>query len=231
MGFTYTITPTLISETRIGEYRRTGNPKSISGTDYTFAMAKTVPDLPSNVYLNPIGLGLATEGSNGSNQLGVGTLTVGVNNNHQFNEDFTKVWGNHAFKFGYEWLWENEVSHNIGNPRLSLTFGGTTGYQSNGNSISNTGGITFANDMLGYVTGYAYAQQGASLLPVDSNQSFYFQDDWRVAPKLTLNLGVRYSNETPAHSKFPGQLSNGSITALSNYYTSGSVAGLLTCPE
>jgi hypothetical protein len=231
LGFTYTVTPTLISETRIGEYRRTGNPKSISGTDYTFTMGKLVPGLPSNVYLNPIGLGLATEGSNGSNQLGVGTLTVGVNNNHQFNEDVTKVWRNHAFKFGYEWLWENEVSHNIGNARLSLTFGGTTGYQSNGNSISNTGGITFANDMLGYVTGYAYNQQGASLLPVDSNQSFYFQDDWRVAPKLTLNLGVRYSNETPAHSKFPGQLSNGSITALSNYYTSGSVAGLLTCPN
>ena len=83
---------------------------------------------------------------------------------------------------------------------------------------------------MGYVPSYAYAQQGPSLLPVDSNQSFYFQDDWRVLPKLTLNLGLRYENETPAHSKFPGQLSIGSLTVPDNYYTSGSVAGLLTCP-
>ena len=34
--------------------------------------------------------------------------------------------------------------------------------------------------MLGYVTSYSYAQQGASNLPVDSNHSFYFQDDWRI---------------------------------------------------
>jgi hypothetical protein len=83
--------------------------------------------------------------------------------------------------------------------------------------------------MLGYVTSYQYLQQGAALLPVDSNQSLYFQDDWRILPKLTLNLGVRYENETPAHSKFPGQLSNGSLTAPDNYDPQ-SVAGLLTCP-
>src|SRR5262249_8526994 len=27
--------------------------------------------------------------------------------------------------------------------------------------------------------------------------SFYFQDDWRVSPKLTANLGVRYEFATP----------------------------------
>ena len=228
VGFTYTLSPTLISETRIGEFRRNSPQKSISGTDYTFALAKTVPGLPSNVYLNPIGFGLS-EGSNGSGQFGVGTLGTNVNNIHQFRQDFTKVKGTHAFKFGYEWLWENEVNHNIGTPRLSLTFGGSNGIGPTGNSISNTGGITLADIMLGEVTGYNYSQQGPSLLPVDSNQSFYVQDDWRVTPKLTLNLGVRYSNETPAHSKFPGQLSIGSLTVPDNYDPQ-SVPGLLTCP-
>ena len=238
IGFTYTITPTLISETRIGEYRRTQNPTSPGG-DFEFTMAKTVPNLPANVYLNPVGFGMS-EGSNGSSQFGVGTLSVQVNNVHQFRQDFTKVKGTHAIKFGYEWLWENEVSHNIGNPRLTLTFGvgagsnaavdPTMNLSGTGVAVPNTGGIGLANVMLGYVTQYAFAQQGPSLLPVDSNQSFYVQDDWRVTPKLTLNLGVRYSNETPAHSKFPGQLSVGSLTVPDNYYTSGSVAGLLTCP-
>jgi hypothetical protein len=237
VNLTYTINPHLISETRLGEYRRTGNPQSLSGTDYTFALAKTVPNLPANVYVNPIGFGL-TEGTNGSTQLGVGTLGVLVNNNHQFNQDFTMVKGKHAFKFGYEWLWENEVQHNIGNPRLTLGFGqggnaqtdGTTGIGPTGVQMPNTGGIQLANIMLGYVTSYSYAQQGASLLPVDSNHSFYFQDDWRLLPNLTFNIGLRYENETPAHSKFPGQLSVGSLTVPDNYYTNGSVPGLLTCP-
>jgi hypothetical protein len=237
VNLTYTLTPHLISETRLGEYRRTGNAQSLSGQDYTFAIAKTVPNLPTNVYVNPIGFGLS-EGTNGSSQLGVGTLTVQVNNNHQFNQDFTMVKGRHAIKFGYEWLWENEVSHNIGIPRLTIGFGqggnaqtdGTTGIGPTGTQLPNTGGIQLANIMLGYVTSYSYAQQGPSLLPVDSNQSFYVQDDWRLLPNLTLNIGLRYENETPAHSKFPGQLSVGSLTAPDNYYPSGGVPGLLTCP-
>lgn len=230
LSFTYTISPTLISETKVGLYRRTGNRQPLAGNDYTYEIAKTVPNLPANVYLNPINFGL-TEGTNGSSQLGVGTMSVSVNNTHQFNQDFTKVWGTHAFKFGYEWLWQNYIQHDIANPRLSLTFGGTNGLQGNGNSIANTGGITLADIMLGYVYSYSYAQQGASNLPVDSNQSFYFQDDWRIRPNLTLNIGVRYSNETPAHSKFPGQLSVGDLNVPDNYYTGGSVPGVLTCPS
>ena len=229
LSFTYMISPTLISETRVGLYRRTGNYQPRSGEDETYAIAKTVPNLPANVYLNPINFGM-TEGSNGSSQLGVGTLRVNVNNSHQFNQDFTKMWGTHAFKFGYEWLWQNYIQHDISNPRLTLNFGGTNGLQSNGSSVPNTGGIALADIMLGYVTSYSYAQQGQSNLPVDSNHSFYFQDDWRILPNLTLNIGVRYSNETPAHSKFPGGLSVGSLTVPDNYYTSGSVPGVLTCP-
>jgi hypothetical protein len=230
LSFTYAITPTLISETKVGVYRRTGNRQPLSGQDYTFAMAKTIPNLPANVYLNPINFGLS-EGTNGSSQLGVGTMSVSVNNTHQLNQDFTKIWGTHAFKFGYEWLWMNYIQHDIANPRLTLNFGDTNGLQSNGSGIPNTGGITLANIMLGYISSYSYAQQGPSNLPVDSNHSFYFQDDWRIRPNLTLNIGVRYSNETPAHSKFPGQLSVGSLTVPDNYYTSGSVPGVLTCPS
>ncbi len=230
LSATYTISPTLISETKLGVYRRTGNYGTLKGQDYTFALAKTVPGLPANVYLNPINFGLS-EGTNGSSQLGVGTMRVNVNNTHQFNQDFTKIWGTHAFKFGYEYLWQNYIQHDISSTRLSLSFGGSNGLQGNGSGVPNTGGITLADIMLGYVTSYSYAQQGQSNLPVDSNHSGYFQDDWRIRPNLTLNLGVRYSNETPAHSKFPGGLSVGSLTAPDNYYTSGSVPGVLTCPS
>ncbi len=227
IGVTYTISPTLISETRVGEYRQTNNPFS-ADPNYQFAIAKAIPNLPANVYVNPIGTGLA-EGTYGNSSLGVGTLSTQANNNHTLKQDFTKVKGTHAFKFGYEWLWENGVSHDIGNPRLTLGFGGTNGLLGNGNSIPNTGGITLADVMLGYVTSYSYSQQGQSLLPEDSIHSFYVQDDWRLLPNLTLNIGVRYSTESPIHSKFPGGLSVGSLTAPDDYYPQ-SISGTVTCP-
>ena len=228
LGFTYTFSPTFISETRIGEYRQTNNPVSPGG-NYELALTAAIPGLPSNVYVNPIQTGLpGTQGTYGNGNLGNGTLSTAVNNNHQVRQDFTKVKGNHAFKFGYEWLWENYVAHNIPNPRLTLTFGGTNGINNLGTSLSNTE-ITLADDELGYVYGYSYSQQGQSTLPEDSIQSFYVQDDWRIKPKLTLNLGIRWDTESPIHSKFPGGLSVGSLSVPDDYYPQ-TVAGTVTCP-
>ena len=113
-----------------------------------------------------------------------------------------KVWGKHAFKMGYEWLWQNYVSHNISNPRLSLTFMDTNGLGPTGVTTPNTGGITLANIELGYISNYSYNQQSSQSASVDSNQSLYFQDDWRILPDY-VESGVRYQGET-AHSKFPG---------------------------
>ena len=149
-----------------------------------------------------------------------------MNNTHQFNQDFTKVWGSHAF-FPHEWLWRTTFN-TISNPRLS-SVSAAPACKATGR-VPNTGGIARGHQ-LGYAISHSYAQQGQSNLPVDSNHSFYFQDDWRIRPNLTLNLGVRYSNETPAHSKFPGLLSVGSLDVKDNYYTGGSVPGVLTCPQ
>ena len=47
----------------------------------------------------------------------------------------------------------NYINHDISNPRLSLTFGGTNGTAgpTGTEAIPNTGGITLADIMLGYV--------------------------------------------------------------------------------
>jgi hypothetical protein len=238
LNFTYTITPTFISETKVGQFRRNGPSAPKAGSDYTFALAGLVPNLPSNIYVNGIGTGLS-EGTNGGGTIGVGTMGTNVSNMRQANEDLTKVWRTHAFKFGYELLWENADSHNIGNPRLGISFDGLGTSTPTGGSVNNVGGMVLSNLMLGYVTGYNYQQQGTPNLPVDAIHSFYFQDDWRVLPNLTLNLGLRYSNESPAHSKFPGGYSIGSFSVPDNYYCAtpgvgcytGTNSTQVTCPN
>src|SRR5262249_3213435 len=46
-----------------------------------------------------------------------------------------------------------------------------------------------------------------SWLPRSSIHSFYFQDDWKITPTITANLGIRYSNESPFTTKY-GLMSN-----------------------
>jgi hypothetical protein len=223
-GLTYVITPTLISETRVGVYRVTYNPTSPyqQAMTNTFVNEAKIPNIGADWYVNAIGTGIpagASGATQGSTSLGNGTADTNVSGNHMFREDLTKVWGSHAFKMGYEWLWENQVSHTIGSTRASFTYGATNGLNADGSSKANTGGITLADLMLGYVTSANFQQQGMSQLPEDSIHSLYFQDDWRILPNLTLNLGVRYSNESPAHMKFPGLYSVADLTIRDDVYS------------
>jgi hypothetical protein len=50
-----------------------------------------------------------------------------------------------------------------------------------------------------------FSTQLADWEPRSFIHSFYFQDDWKVTPNLTLNLGVRYTNESSFTTKYGNQ--------------------------
>ena len=58
---------------------------------------------------------------------------------------------------------------------------------------------------------------GATTHPDISDYAFYFQDDWKVTPKFTLNLGVRYDLETlaepPVRNPDPNLINRGLDTS------------------
>src|SRR6267143_4170878 len=91
-------------------------------------------------------------------------------------------------------------------PGGTYNFGGT-----NAPFVPNTG-QTFASFLLGTVSSATYTQEFASWLPRWWSHQWYIQDDWKPTRGLSLNLGLRWSYETPFQTKY-GQQSQFDPTA------------------
>ena len=194
VGYTWVAKPSLINDSRIGYFRRR-NDTSVPSLGQNWAQKLGIPNadaalMPSLGIYNITG---ATPGKT-------------VNETFSYRNDTTWVRGAHALKFGYEVLSYRLNSANFARFGSFAFDGVTSGLQPNGTSIPNTG-ITFAGFLTGYVRQATFNAEVTSWLPRSNIQSFYFQDDWKITPTLTANLGVRYSNESPFNSKY-GLMSN-----------------------
>jgi len=104
----------------------------------------------------------------------------------EFIDSLSWLMGNHALKFGADIIapMKNEYQ-DVPAMRGSLRFRNTF-----------TG-----NSMADYLLGYVADFQLSNVWVVDQRHwatSFFFQDDWKVTDKLSVNLGLRYDFITPA---------------------------------
>ena len=120
---------------------------------------------------------------------------------HSFAATFTRLHGNHNLRFGPDFRVYRQNFHRFPldtAPQLVFNSNYTRGPLDS--SAAPTVGGELASFLLGIPGGEldktaSYAQQ-------DKWFGLFVQDDWKVTPRLTLNLGLRYEYETPLTERY-----------------------------
>lgn len=197
---THTFSPHVASDARLG-YTRRANYQSGAALASTASAALNIPGIPTNAAFNNA-LPLFT--FTGFQQLGSSAST--------FSQYQTGVWelvdevlftrGRHDVRVGGDLRWYQLNAVSPPNPTGSFAFTTTgTDTQGTGPTASASGGNAFASFLLGQVDTFSIDLQTSILRPRDHLQEYFVQDDWRVTPKLTANLGVRWTFNNPSTEK------------------------------
>ena len=123
-----------------------------------------------------------------------------VSSTFQVTDDFTRIYGKHTFKMGFEF---QHVKFSTLQPLASRGAFGFDGFYTD---IPNVGGGTPAGELLlapaaatvANGVDYLGGPNGVFLSNIsltDNGRDYYgtyINDDWRVTPKLTVNLGLRW---------------------------------------
>jgi hypothetical protein len=128
------------------------------------------------------------------------TTTLETDTQWAFSSVVTKVFGSHNMRFGGE---RRIFLNNFFQPTDTsgeFTFSPNITMQ-NVFSPNPSQGNGLASMLLGWASDAAVGAR-----PAVANRSmetaFYIQDDWKVTPRLTLNLGLRYEWSTPYTERF-----------------------------
>lgn len=107
---------------------------------------------------------------------------------YQIDDNFSKVVGTHALKFGYDGR-----RFNVSNPFSANNSGS---YSVNSSSSPFSTGDASLDFLLG-IPG-TYAQGSGATIQADAFLNYmYGEDSWKVSSSLTLNYGLSYSIDTP----------------------------------
>jgi hypothetical protein len=102
--------------------------------------------------------------------------------------------GKHVVKIGGELRWNRGTNFPGGTSFPVLQFG----QFSFSGAFSN---FDYADFLLGLPQTAGRANAAPLINMVNTDMALFLQDDWKITPKLTVNLGVRYEYNPPYHEK------------------------------
>ncbi len=215
LGYTHLLGSSKVIDARLGLSRTKAGKYSLSiGND-----SITIPGLPSDPV---VAGGLPSTSISGFTAFGRQSTNPQWQNPALLDPkvNFTWVKGRHSLKFGYEyehiWMAVNDnnplygsFSYSGGYSLCPSTTVGGVKVPVNPNCTAIKAAVTdnyWADFLFGTTNNYSLANLFVAHLR-QTMQSTYAQDDWKVLPKLTLNLGLRWEYGSP-YSEQHNLLSN-----------------------
>jgi hypothetical protein len=187
VGISYTkiVRPTVLNELRFGFNRLRANSTALqTNTDFTHRDLgfdfRVVTD--GNRVLTPREEGLPSIGISGFSGINSGNANFNNNTVYEWTDNMTISRGRHNFKFGG--LYRYSPVDNFG----ANTARGAMQFTADIQGIPNA----FAAFMLGFPLSANTAQGHPPQLMRQQKIGFYWLDDFKATPRLTINFGIRY---------------------------------------
>ncbi|HJS51032.1 MAG TPA: TonB-dependent receptor [Pyrinomonadaceae bacterium] len=140
-------------------------------------------DFVNEILPNPDGVGLTLNFPGMSIGQNANTPQATLERKFQFRDDVSWVKDEHSMKFGVNYIYTKlDGFFFFGTQGYSITFAQTP------ETIVAQGGF----NRPGLVSQIQFSDGAASHLQKIDQLAFYFQDDWRIRPNFTLNLGLRW---------------------------------------
>lgn len=189
---TRTFTPNIVNEARFGYTRFFNSTGTYLAFNQDVVSAVGIPGLkpgdpvqwgiPNVTLINYSSIGDSTEGPYAND-----------NNTLQFVDNFSWVRGKHTLRFGGEFRREhyNQVGNQFARGQFTFQPNATQ------NPATKSGGDTFGDFLLGDLYQSEAAVSIASANFVRNGWALYLDDTWKVTPKLTIALGLRYEVTPP----------------------------------
>ena len=197
LGFTHTFSPQLLNDLHGGYFRYAVNALPFNFGNSIGTDQLGIPN--ANRTTDPNSTGLTNIDIAGFTPLGDSLFLPehAFENIYQIADTLTWIRGRHSLKFGIDFRRQQRNFYQVTAPRGFFDFGGV---YTNDLSTANGGngladlllGIPDANeqDFLQGLYPTRYWDLGA-----------FVQDDFRIRPNLTINLGVRYNITSPANGR------------------------------
>jgi hypothetical protein len=197
-GATWTVTPTMTVEARLGVTWTEGGKSPIGLGDASLLESNGITGLPTDPRVKGA---LNSQSVNGFSQFGR------QGSNPQFQNPFVvnpkinvgKLLGRHTLRIGYEWQRIDTAIDDFNPVYGSDTYSGQFS-KTPGASTLSAAQLSEAYGLADFMTGARSSYELNNYVIVDYRQRMHFayvQDDFKVNRKLTLNLGLRYEFATP----------------------------------
>ena len=196
----YTITPTLVADTRASWTRfienhsspaDTVDPATLGFPSYINANSefKMLP------YITFASTGVSGGARAAFEPLGYNGDGTNFNDIFQFFGQVVKIHGNHTFKMGTDLREYRWSAYTFTNP--SGTYGFNGGWV---NSPATANSTVFGQDLAQFMLGIPSSGSldlNTQTTVQDKYMGLFLNDDWRVRSNLTINLGIRFDHDFP----------------------------------